>query len=444
MTKEPRAFAWLSQLVLYVLCVIAAICSWQPSVHDEYAVHDRSIGAKDCISYGERLDGGVTCQTIKAADGSLTQRLSYRASIWDDIEADRAFLQFFNERNDARIAKYSTWTRVGVIFVFSSVVLLELVFAVLAVTGPNKAYLGRLYPERRLKAALSIFCEVGKNFRFFIALFMFGGLVLYTLSLFGWVADTELGAVPVIAFILGLGGAAYSILSKLMTDKVFDQTLEIHQSITSFFGGYDVITNPDETNPKSARGMIKAARHSLTIYTGSPLVSFYRDPQAGMLIASSLMAKIQEMADRKFVVKLIYYSDDMEQKYLEAFLAANGSRLIHGKTPQEWHSSYQTQKAALLDTIRRMPTGTGRLTQHRPDEEPQVRFIVQDDKAALFWILESANPSGAASDARRSRARAAGFSTDTWHMIEILNGLFENAENAATDVPPPTASAGTA
>ena len=428
MAENTKPFAFFSLVALYTLYFIALSSSFSRTVRDEYFVHDALINIRDCGQIAQYLSGTVSCPVTRRIDGSRQQRIVYQASIWNDIATDRIRLEPYNEARDATIDNDNDWVRPALIGMFIVLPAVELLWLLWVFWGSPGRDLQTLETRERRRAARSIFIARAGDYRFSVAVFLFGGVSLFFLARWGWIPTRDLGAVSILAFVLGLGGAAYAILSKLMADKVFDHTLEIHQSITSFFGGYDMIT--DEDDDKSALKMISNAKSSLVIYTGSPLVAFYRDPQAGLLVSSRLTSKIQEMTRRhKFAVKLMYYSDEREKKYLEAFRQLHRAP-IQGKSADQWCSEYLEAKKTLLDTIRNMPDGAGKVYQH-PDEEPQVRFIIQDGKRALFWILEAANPAGAAADAQRSKASAAGFSTNTWHMINILLGLFANAESAA-------------
>jgi hypothetical protein len=80
----------------------------------------------------------------------------------------------------------------------------------------------------------------------------------------------------------------------------------------------------------------------------------------------------------------------------------------------------------------------GKVSYLKDDYDSIFRFIVSDDKEAIFWLLEDEAPE-AVLEEREKGLRGGGFTSDRGPMIQILNNIFEKTKkNEPPDETRPT------
>jgi len=302
----------------------------------------------------------------------------------------------------------------------------------LLLVGSFEAYHG--FTKRNMRS----FFEKAFDYRIVLAFFAFTCFFTFSLFQIGMLSSSEHAPGFLHAraeffltwgVFLAIVGAFYAVFAKRRADASFDKGEEIYQNITGFFTNYEDIFN-EEDNRRSIPRLIERSKRSLTFFLGSPLVGYFRDEQLGNAFYTKLLAKINTntvQTDHKFEIDFLCWSDEYCKQY---YLNHNGT-------------DFEEKRNTLIRAVQSLHGSRGRVFHPKDDRDSVFRFVIADEREAIFWLLEDPTPQ-AASRERESGPRGGGFTSDREQMVRILRNLFDyTSKDRRPDSPTAPASGGT-
>jgi hypothetical protein len=212
--------------------------------------------------------------------------------------------------------------------------------------------------------------------------------------------------VKLISFILAIVGALFAILAKLKADVVFKEAKNIHKSISSFFDRFECLFDTTRTRTFTLTQIVESAENKLILFLGIPLVGFFKKPEYGISFINLLRKKINGV-DKDLKIYFISLNKKIIENYFK--------EAKHLSEPEK--NKFHDETRDLLNLLSPPLLDCDRLKKRFLTFDPYFRFVVADDRKAIFWVLRDWKG--------KADFEAFGFTTEDPEMIDGFIKLFD-------------------